>query len=218
LFQRNDLCRYYPLPHFPSHCRPVTQLSAWPHIFYYLKSYLIRNVIRQLSTQVGTTFLKSSTIQEFKILLPPTKAEQEAISTYLSDIDALIEKLDKLIAKKRDIKQATMQQLLTGKTRLPGFSGEWSTKYLRDISFMKGRIGWQGLKQSEFTMNADEPYLITGMNFKDGKIRWDEVYHVSNERYEIANKVAHVVKTEKPAKIRAPFLLSLFNRDSPDLC
>ena len=82
-----------------------------------------------------------------------------------------------------------MQQLLTGKTRLPGFSGEWSTKYLRDISFMKGRIGWQGLKQSEFTMNADEPYLITGMNFKNGKIRWDEVYHVSNERYEIAKDI-----------------------------
>jgi len=52
----------------------------------------------------------------------------------LSDVDALITSLDKLINKKRATKQATMQQLLTGKTRLPVFSGEWSTKYLRDIS------------------------------------------------------------------------------------
>lgn len=54
---------------------------------------------------------------------------------------------------------------------------------------MKGRIGWQGLNQTEFTTNNDEPYLITGMNFKNGAIRWDEVYHVSDERYEIAKEI-----------------------------
>jgi len=91
------------------------------YIFYYLKSDKIRDVIRQLSTQVGTTFLKSNTIKEFNILLPPTKQEQNSIATVLSDTDALIERLEKLIAKKIAIKQGTMQQLLTGKKRLPGF-------------------------------------------------------------------------------------------------
>jgi len=66
---------------------------------------------------------------------------------------------------------------------------DWEVKGFKEISFMKGRIGWQGLKQSEFTMNSDEPFLITGMNFKDGDIRWDEVYHVSEERYQVAKEI-----------------------------
>jgi type I restriction enzyme, S subunit len=70
---------------------------------------------------VGQTNLKRGEILDCPIALPPSKTEQHAIATALSDVDALITSLDKLIAKKRDIKQATMQQLLTGKTRLPGF-------------------------------------------------------------------------------------------------
>lgn len=66
---------------------------------------------------------------------------------------------------------------------------DWELKEFAQISFLKGRIGWQGLKQTEFTMNTDEPFLITGMNFKDGEIRWDEVYHVSEERYNIAKEI-----------------------------
>ena len=59
-----------------------------------------------------------------QITLPPL-AEQRAIVGVLSDVDELIESLEALIAKKRAIKQAAMQELLTGKTRLPGFGGEW---------------------------------------------------------------------------------------------
>ena len=62
----------------------------------------------------------------------PTR-EQRAIAAALSDVDALLAKLDQLIAKKRDLKQAAMQQLLTGQTRLPGFSGEWEVKRLGDV-------------------------------------------------------------------------------------
>ena len=58
--------------------------------------------------------------------------EQRAIATALSDVDALLGGLDRLIAKKRDLKQAAMQQLLTGQTRLPGFHGEWEVKRLGD--------------------------------------------------------------------------------------
>ncbi len=61
-------------------------------------------------------------MEGFQFPLPPTKAEQEAIAEALSDVDKLLGSLEKLIAKKRAIKQAAMQQLLTGKTRLPGFS------------------------------------------------------------------------------------------------
>ena len=56
--------------------------------------------------------------------------EQRAIAEALSDADALLDGLNRLIAKKRDLKLAAMQQLLTGKTRLPGFHGEWEVKRL----------------------------------------------------------------------------------------
>jgi type I restriction enzyme S subunit len=64
----------------------------------------------------------------------PLFSEQTAIATALSDIDALIGELDKLIAKKQGIKQATMQQLLTGKKRLAGFSGEWEEKTIFQLA------------------------------------------------------------------------------------
>ena len=67
----------------------------------------------------------------------PTVDEQRAIAKALSDADELLATLDQVIAKKRDLKQATMQQLLTGKTRLPGFSGEWEVKRLGDICELK---------------------------------------------------------------------------------
>lgn len=69
------------------------------------------------------------------ILLPiPPKEEQKAIAKALSDMDELISSLEKLISKKDAIKQGTMQQLLTGKKRLSGFSGEWEEKSLEEIS------------------------------------------------------------------------------------
>jgi type I restriction enzyme S subunit len=68
----------------------------------------------------------------------PTLAEQEAIASALSDADGLIESLETLIAKKRQIKHGTMQELLTGKRRLPGFTGKWETKRLGEIADIRG--------------------------------------------------------------------------------
>jgi len=63
----------------------------------------------------------------------------------------------------------------------------WGTVPLKYVCYMKGRIGWQGLKQSEFTGSG--PYLITGMNFKDGKMNWEKCYHISQERYDEAPEI-----------------------------
>lgn len=84
----------------------------------------------------------------------PSLDEQIAIATALSDMDALVSILDQLIAKKRDIKQAAMQQLLTGKTRLPGFSGEWGVRRLGDICTMKSG---QGITSSEIDDYSEYP-------------------------------------------------------------
>jgi len=76
---------------------------------------------------------------DFVYPVPPIK-EQRAIATALSDVDALLEALDRLIAKKRNIKQATMQQLLTAQTRLPGFEGVWQMKLLTELAELRPGI------------------------------------------------------------------------------
>lgn len=77
--------------------------------------------------------LNTGLIKGTSIAIPIERAEQEAIAEALSDVDALIESLEQLLAKKRQIKQGAMQDLLTGKQRLPGFSGDWVAKRLGSI-------------------------------------------------------------------------------------
>lgn len=79
------------------------------------------------------TNLRKDEVLACPLGVPQSLTEQHAIATALSDVDALLAQLDQLIAKKRDLKQATMQQLLTGQTRLPGFSGAWQLKRLGDV-------------------------------------------------------------------------------------
>ncbi len=112
----------------------------------------------------------------------PSIEEQTAIATVLSDMDALLDSLDRLIAKKRDIQQAAMQELLTGKTRLPGFEGEWEVKRLGDVATLKARIGWQGLTTAEY-LSSGEHYLVTGTEFDGGYIDWSKCCFVDDKRY-----------------------------------
>jgi type I restriction enzyme, S subunit len=94
----------------------------------------LRDVV---ATGNGQPNLNTALIREMKIPFPLV-TEQRAIATALSDVDALLVKLDALIAKKRDFKVAAMQQLLTGQTRLPGFSGEWEVKRLGELFSFSG--------------------------------------------------------------------------------
>jgi type I restriction enzyme S subunit len=91
-----------------------------------------------LSIAVGQANINGKKLKTYPIPLPPTKAEQEAIADALSDADALIEVLENLLGKKRQIKQGAMQELLTGNKRLPGFSGEWVVKSFGDIFNFSG--------------------------------------------------------------------------------
>ena len=93
-----------------------------------VQSYLLRKIG---GSTVGHA--KVDDIRNLLVPLPPTKPEQEAIAEALSDADALIESLAQLLAKKRQLQQGAMQELLTGKKRLPGFSGKWEEKRLGDV-------------------------------------------------------------------------------------
>jgi type I restriction enzyme S subunit len=111
----------------------VCSLTAYRDCPHYLFYILNRNpYFLKFDDGVNQTHLLNRVFQKCPIPLPPTLAEQEAIASALSDADAWIESLEQLIAKKRQIKQGAMQELLTGKRRLPGFSGEWETKRLGD--------------------------------------------------------------------------------------
>lgn len=102
--------------------------------------------------------LNTGIIGNALVPIPPKIDEQDAIATALSDADALLDGLDRLIAKKRDLKQAAMQQLLTGKTRLPGFAGEWAAKRLENMGvFLKGN----GVRKDE-AQSGDLPCIRYG--------------------------------------------------------
>ena len=99
----------------------------------YLVEYLESLDYEQYNSGTAQPKLNKQTCFGIPVAVPPLP-EQRAIAEALSDVDGLLGALEALIAKKRAIKQAAMQQLLTGKTRLPGFSGEWETKRIRDIT------------------------------------------------------------------------------------
>ena len=96
-----------------------------------------RIILNQLANlMVGSTFKRVNIeqIRNFSVPMPP-QSEQRAIADALRDVDGLLGGLERLIAKKRDLKQAAMQQLLTGQTRLPGFTGDWEVKRFSEIAF-----------------------------------------------------------------------------------
>jgi type I restriction enzyme S subunit len=103
-------------------------------IFHVLRGPLVQAQIRNITVQAAQANISLQNVRDFLIPLPPTGKEQRAIATALSDLDALLEGLDRLIAKKRDLKQAAMQQLLTGETRLEGFDDEWQLVKFSDLA------------------------------------------------------------------------------------
>ncbi|HAO79753.1 MAG TPA: restriction endonuclease subunit S [Verrucomicrobia subdivision 3 bacterium] len=96
-----------------------------------------KKIFEGLATQNAQLNINLEKLRPYSLAVPPL-AEQRAIAGALSDVDALLGVLDQLIAKKRDLKQAAMQQLLTGQTRLPGFHGEWAVKRLGDLFNFSG--------------------------------------------------------------------------------
>ena len=108
------------------------------YLYHALNSSYVNNQIEIGSFGSGYKSLSLKNINDLKIALPPSPLEQESIANALSDADSLIESLEKLIEKKRQIKQGAMQELLTCKKRLAGFSGEWQTKSLGKLFVFSG--------------------------------------------------------------------------------
>jgi type I restriction enzyme S subunit len=121
-----------------------------------LASYLFQSAIlkRQINEHLGATInqITNKSINSFQIPVPPAP-EQRSIATALSDVDGLLSGLDRLIDKKRDLKQAAMQKLLTGQARLLGFNGGWSLMKLKELCDYVDGIS---------TLGGDSGYLEIG--------------------------------------------------------
>ena len=118
----------------------------------------------------STRFQVPITAQRKLTLVVPPLPEKRAIAAALNDVDALLAGLDRLIAKKRDLKQAAMQQLLTGQTRLPGFQGEWAVKRLEEhVSFLRNGVN----SRAELTANGLIKYLHYGDIHASAKVTLD---------------------------------------------
>ncbi len=120
------------------HVYVLRLLEGHPKFFSYLiNGYQTNSSLRSKvggSAQLG---LSRKAVEDQEVPIPSLE-EQRAIAKVLSDVDGLINAIDTLIDKKRAIKQATMQQLLTAKTRLPNFTGTWETKQLGEVGDISG--------------------------------------------------------------------------------
>lgn len=151
---------------------------------YLLWALRSQRSLRQAELEAkGSTFREITLADLRRIQVPiPSPAEQEAIAEALNDADALVDSLEQILVKKHQIKQGTMQELLTGKKRLPGFNGEWVVKRLGNTAILRARIGWQGLTTAEY-LDSGDYYLVTGTEIKEGYVDWNNCHYVDEHRY-----------------------------------
>jgi type I restriction enzyme S subunit len=159
----------------------LKQTIAYPLFYYYFfYSSQGRNLMSNIIAGTNIKGIRGSELRELRIP-SPSLTEQQAIASALSDIDALLDSLDSLIAKKRDLKQAAMQQLLTGQTRLPGFSGEWDVKRLGDLAQMGS--GGTPLSSVASYYDGDIPWVSIADMTKGGKIIHSTDRNISAEGF-----------------------------------
>ena len=139
--------------------KPRQEIASSKFLFQLLLSDEFQRMLKDYSSGSTAKGIQRKKLEQLFVAVPPL-SEQYAIARALSDVDALLDSLDRLIAKKRNLKQAAMQQLLTGQTRLPGFSGEWEEKRLGDLGVTYG--GLTGKTKADFG-NGEARY-ITFMN------------------------------------------------------
>lgn len=168
------------------------------YVFHALSRPEYRRHFNSITTGQAYPQISLRQVRETEIPIPPLH-EQSAIATVLSDADALLSALDALIAKQRAIKQGAMQELLTGKRRLPGFGGEWETKLLGDVANIK-----TGSRNNEDKMEGGEYPFFVRSEFVErinsyshdceailvpGEGRIGEIFHYINGRFDVHQRV-----------------------------
>jgi type I restriction enzyme S subunit len=167
-----------------------------PKFVFYLYDFI---GLDRFASGSGVPTLNRNDAHSFAVAIPDSPAEQQAIARALTDVDALLAGLDRLIAKKRDLKQAAMQQLLTGQTRLPGFHGEWKVTQLGDVAHIK-----TGSRNNEDkVMDGEYPFFVRSENVEridsyshdceailvPGEGRIGSIFHYIKGRFDVHQRV-----------------------------
>ena len=142
-------------------------------IYHWLSQDSVRRYFNGITTGQAYPQISLQQVRNAEVPLPPLD-QQSAIAEALSDADALLGGLDRLIAKKRDLKQAAMQQLLTGQIRLPGFHGDWEETRL-------GEIGECiiGLTYDPKDVVEHGLLVLRSSNVQNGRLAFEDNVHVN---------------------------------------
>lgn len=163
-------------------------------------TYVLENMnLNQYSESSAQPGLSVAKILNLALAVPPTKAEQEAIAEALSDADALIEGLEQVIAKKRQVKQGAMSELLSGKRRLSGYSDEWKIVPFESLcrTFTKQTgFDYSASIKPSLIMEHREGFLpfIQNKDFEGKNINYQTDYFVPEK---IAVKFPRILLDEK---------------------
>ena len=152
-------------------------------LFYVVSGTSFKEYLNSILSTGAQPNISPKQINKFSFKKPPLE-EQKAIADTLMTFDKHIENLEKLIEKKKMIRDGAVEDLMTGETRFDGFEGKWEKVEFNDVIVPKARIGWQGLKKDEY-LQSGYSYLISGTDFNQGTISFDKISYVTKERYDL---------------------------------
>lgn len=177
-----------------------------PKYFYYNFSKNFYERVHSMTAKSSVDSVRREMITKMQIPIPPTLAEQQRIAKALSDVDALISTTEKLIQKKKNIKQGTMQNLLTGKKRLPGFGPQTKSPAYKQTELGLIPEDWEVMSLGEFCQIKDGTHgtyarvengylLLSAKNILNGKLDIQESESLISE-----NAYKEIVKNGFPKK------------------
>jgi type I restriction enzyme, S subunit len=168
---------------------PKEELLSKSFCFWALKQVQVQIERQAHGFKASFVHVKKTDLVEVHLAIPPL-AEQEAIAEVLSDADEAIRAVERLLAKKRAVKQATLQTLLSGQTRLPGFEEDWQESKLADICWYQEG---PGVRNHQFTAGGVK--LLNGTNISRGRLELDSTTRHVDEG-EAFGRYAHFLADE----------------------
>lgn len=172
------------------------------YLVYYLKQETIQNYLKLIAGTTTIPDLNHGVFLSTKVVLPNI-IEQKQIVKYLDkktlQIETLISKKEELIETLKASRSKLISEIVTkgldkdvtmkdsGVEWIGEIPSHWEVSKIKYTTYVKGRIGWQGLRSDEFVDNG--PFLVTGTDFKNGEIDWNSCYHIEDKRYNEAKQI-----------------------------
>lgn len=161
---------------------PTSKLIT-EYLFYFYRQYANYLAFKYCQGTKQQSYT-AKIVKQLPICCPSDIQEQQAIAEVLSDIDALINALNKQIEKKKNIKQGAMQELLTGKKRLLGFKGKWEEITLGSLCNIYGRIGFRGYTRNDIVGKGQGAISFSPADIHSFKINYNSCTYISDFKYE----------------------------------